>query len=118
MRMMLRVESDIERVTAVLHDLIEDTDYTLDDMRRLGYSEEVVEAVEHLTRREEEPYADYIGRIGNHAIARRVKLADLSDNMTNNRGVDSRTEERARLKRYREARASLLTMEGQSGTRS
>jgi (p)ppGpp synthase/HD superfamily hydrolase len=81
LRVMFRMESEHERMAAVLHDVIEDTPHTLDDLRALGYPDAVVTAVDCLTRRPGEPYAAFIARAASDPIARRVKLADLEDNM-------------------------------------
>lgn len=113
LRVMLRMGTDTERIVAVLHDLVEDTDNTLDDLCRLGYPVEVVEAIDRLTRRERESYEEYIGRVGGNPLARRVKLADLADNLEHNRDVDSPEEERARVERYERARMRLLETGGE-----
>lgn len=67
-------------VVALLHDVIEDTDYTTDDLRRLGFSERVVDAVALMTHAEGVPYMDYVAKIKENPIARAVKLADLRHN--------------------------------------
>lgn len=67
-------------VVALLHDVIEDTDYTTDDLRRLGFSERVVDAVALMTHEEGVPYMDYVAKIKENPIARAVKLADLRHN--------------------------------------
>ena len=110
LRVMLQVEADIERIVAVLHDLVEDTPYTLDDVRRLGYPNEAIEALDRLTRREGEAYEEYIGRIASHPIARRVKLADLRDNLANSRRLEANAENRERIERYERARDRLMTL--------
>lgn len=107
LRVMLQLESDTDRIVAVLHDAIEDTDATLGDLQRLGYSGAIVGAVDCLTRRDGETYDAYIGRVEGHAIARRVKLADLADNLANNQCLEPTAETRARIARYEKARARL-----------
>ena len=67
-------------VVALLHDVIEDTDYTTDDLRHLGFSERVVDAVALMTHAEGVPYMDYVAKIKENPIARAVKLADLRHN--------------------------------------
>lgn len=79
LRVMLKVEGEA-RIMAVLHDVIEDTSVTADDLRRAGFSEKIVAAVLCVTHRKDEPYADYVVRCKNNKVARRVKLADLEDN--------------------------------------
>jgi len=56
LRMMLRMSSETEMMAAILHDVVEDTDWTLDGLRQAGFSDEVVQAVECLTHREHETY--------------------------------------------------------------
>ena len=81
LRMMLRMSSETEMMAAILHDVVEDTDWTLDKLRQAGFSEEVVQAVGCLTHRDHETYDEFIARVCTNAIASKVKLADLEDNM-------------------------------------
>ena len=67
-------------VVALPHDVVEDTDYTLDDLRRLGFPETVLAALALLTHDDAEPYLDYVRRVRNNPVARAVKLADLRHN--------------------------------------
>ena len=80
LRVMSAVEGDDARIVAILHDVIEDTSVTADDLRREGFGEEILEALDRLTHRQDEPYAEYVIRCKDHDVARRVKLADLEDN--------------------------------------
>src|SRR6266478_4647694 len=70
------------RIVAVLHDVIEDTDVTLHQLRGKGYSEAVVAAIDALSRRKGEPYKAYIKRVSKNKLATRVKMADLLDNLS------------------------------------
>ena len=119
LRLMLRMGSDVERMAAVLHDVVEDTPYTLDALRRLGFPPEVVEAVEALTRREDEgeSYEEFVLRAGRNPIARRVKLADLEDNMDLTRIADPQEKDHQRLERYRRALAVLQPPPGSEDLR-
>lgn len=81
LRVMKPMTTDAARIVAVLHDVIEDSDYILDDLVAVGFSEEIVQAVEALTRQKGEPYKNYLRRIKTNPIAIAVKLADLQDNM-------------------------------------
>lgn len=65
---------------AMLHDIIEDTETTLEDLK-YQFSQEILDAVDHITRRKGESYADYIGRVSVNDLSRAVKIADLQDNM-------------------------------------
>jgi hypothetical protein len=81
----VQVDSDDARIVAVLHDVLEDTACSVVDLRRAGYPEEVIEALDRLTCRDGEAYEPYIERIVEDRLARQVKLADLKDNLANNR---------------------------------
>ncbi len=80
-RVMLRMNSDLDRTVAILHDVIEDTPVTLESLRQQGYPQGVIEALECLTRRDGESYDRYLDRVETNPIAQRVKMADLEDNM-------------------------------------
>ncbi len=103
LRVMLRVRSEQAQIAAVLHDVVEDTDYTLDDLRQAGYAEAIVTAVDCLTRRESESYEAFIERIAPNPLAREVKLADLEDNMDIRRLHEVQEKDTARLNRYLQA---------------
>lgn len=85
LRVMLQVDSDSARIVAILHDVVEDTACTGDDLRRAGYPDRVIAAVDRLMRHDGEAYETYIERLTDDALARQVKLADLADNLANNR---------------------------------
>ena len=108
-RLMIQMDSEEAMIAAVLHDVVEDSVWTLDDLRREGFSDEVLNAVDCLTHREGEgeDYWDYIKRAGSDPIAIKVKLADLLDNLNPNR-LDKVTEEdEKRFERYRKAQKML-----------
>jgi len=107
LRVMMRLETEAERMAAILHDVVEDTPYTLERLRELGYPQEVLQALECLTKREGEGYEAFIERVRPHPLARRVKLADLEDNMDVRRLVTVGAKEAERLARYRAAWARL-----------
>ncbi|QAT82840.1 GTP pyrophosphokinase [Corallococcus coralloides] len=100
LRVMLRLSSDAERTVAILHDVVEDTPYTLERLRGLGYPEDVLSALDCLTKREGEGYEAFIERLRPHPLARRVKLADLEDNMDVRRLKDVTHKDTERLSRY------------------
>jgi (p)ppGpp synthase/HD superfamily hydrolase len=107
LRVMMRLETEAERMAAILHDVVEDTPYTLERLRELGYPEEVLGALDCLTKREGESYEAFIERVRPHPLARRVKLADLEDNMDVRRLLAVGPRETERLARYRTAWARL-----------
>lgn len=100
LRVMLRLRDEAGRIAAVLHDVLEDTAITVGDLRQAGYGEEVLQALEALTRREGEEYADFIERAASNPLARRVKLADLADNLDASRLPEITERSRERLARY------------------
>jgi (p)ppGpp synthase/HD superfamily hydrolase len=104
---MLRCGSDAERTTAILHDLVEKTPWTLDELRAEGFAGEVVKAVDALTRRDGEDYEEYVRRAATVPIGRQVKVADLLDHLERMRTLPPRDDRAARLERYRRALAIL-----------
>lgn len=93
---------------ALLHDVVEDTDITLAQLREMGFPDIVVEAVGVLTREHGVPYQEYIKRVKSNPLARIVKLADLEHNsdMSRLQEIDERSKSLA--KRYEKARACLM----------
>ncbi len=103
-RVMMRMTSPEARIVAILHDTIEDSDHTLDDLRELGYDEPIIAAVDAISRREDESYEEFIQRLKPNPLARRVKLGDLLDNMDLRRANPVVAEKDAeRLARYQRA---------------
>ena len=92
---------------ALLHDVVEDTDYTLEDLKALGFAPEVVEAVALLTHDPAVPYEEYLIPIKANPIACRVKLADLSHNSDPSRVREVTPAMERRWERYRKAKAFL-----------
>lgn len=82
LRVMLGVEDGDAQMVGVLHDVIEDTHVTLDDIRSEGFSESVLHALGLVTHRKDSSYADYVIACKGNPIARQVKLSDLRDNMS------------------------------------
>ncbi|WP_375771218.1 GTP pyrophosphokinase [Archangium gephyra] len=107
LRVMMRLETETERMVAILHDVVEDSPWTLERLRALGYPEEVLGALDCLTKREGETYEAFIERVLPHPLARRVKRADLEDNMDVRRLPAVTAKDAERLARYRAAWARL-----------
>jgi hypothetical protein len=80
LRVMGRVQGEPAQIVAVLHDVLEDTVTTAEDLRAAGFSEEILAALLCVTHAKDLSYADYVVRIAGNPIARQVKLADLEDN--------------------------------------
>lgn len=107
LRVMLKMGTEAEMIAAVLHDLIEDTPWTLQRLRRNGFSTDVLDAIDHLTRRTGETYGQFIVRVKGNPLAVKIKLADLEDNMDTSRLKKITARDRARLEKYRRARKQL-----------
>jgi hypothetical protein len=107
LRVMLRCETNEERMAAVMHDMVEDCGWTLDQLRAEGFPEAVVEGVDAVTRRDGETYDDFVLRAKLHPIGRRVKLADLADNSDLSRLPEVTPRDQARLEKYRRAMDAL-----------
>ena len=111
LRVMLRLESDPDRIVGVLHDVVEDNkEYPISRLESLGYSKEILEALDCVTRRPEENYDDFVGRIKLNRMATRVKLADLEDNMDIRRLANMSTVDHGRLEKYRKAWGELKSL--------
>jgi len=104
---MLRVGTTEERIAAVLHDVVEDTDVTIERLEAEGFSELVLRAVEALTKREGENYEAFIERAAANPVARVVKRADLAENSDLSRIPIPTEKDRQRVEKYRRAIAQL-----------
>lgn len=80
-RVMMQCGDEKEMMAAILHDVVEDCDYTLDDLQEMNYPAEVIRAVECLSQKKGEDYFHFIDRCASNETARRVKLLDLKDNL-------------------------------------
>jgi hypothetical protein len=107
LRVMLSFADPAEQIAGVLHDAVEDTDLELRDLAEAGYSAQIVAAIDSLTHRAEESYEDYIERVGANHIARRVKVADLRENLANNLRLSGSPGNADRIVRYVRALAQL-----------
>ena len=101
------VEGELAKTVALLHDVVEDSDWTLEDLRKKGLPEEVVQAVGILTKKRNEKYEEYILRVKQNPLARQVKLADLQHNSDLSRLTTVTEIDRKRAEKYRQAIAFL-----------
>jgi|SRR5580765_1996249 len=108
-RLMLVVKTPHERMAAVLHDVVEDTEVTLEDLRAEGFPDEVVIAIDALTKRTGETRLDAAARAAKNKVAIRVKLADVSDNMDMSRIPDPTEKDFVRLREYEQVKQLLLS---------
>jgi (p)ppGpp synthase/HD superfamily hydrolase len=103
------VHADDAIATAWLHDTVEDTWVSLAYLSETGFADEVVDAVDSLTRRDGETYADFVARASMNGIGRIVKAADIIDNCDLSRMPDPTERDIARVeKRYKRAFAELI----------
>ena len=103
-----QMESEEETCVALLHDVVEDTDVTLEDLRLAGMPAVVLEAVDLLTHRRNEPYMDYVRKLSVNRMAKTVKLRDLEHNLDLGRIDHVTKEDLRRTEKYRKAQAFLL----------
>jgi GTP diphosphokinase / guanosine-3',5'-bis(diphosphate) 3'-diphosphatase len=106
-QVMLRVSGTEARIVAVLHDVVEDSAYTIEDLRKEGFSPPVLEAVAALTKEAGESRLEAASRAAKNEIARTVKLADNAENMNLDRIAHPTEKDYARLKEYEEVKAFL-----------
>ncbi|WP_339479661.1 HD domain-containing protein [Pseudomonas fluorescens] len=103
LKVMLRMTSLEERIVAVLHDVVEDCEISLDDLRKEGFSEEVMTAIQSVTKVPGESYEDFVERAAQNPIGRVVKLADLEENSDLSRIASPSWEDLERIEKYRRA---------------
>lgn len=97
------VTSEKEKAVALLHDVIEDTNITLEDLKKAGLPIEVIEAVSILTKKSKSSYFDYIERVKTNPLAKVVKLADLTHNSDLSRITYPTEKDFKRTKKYKRA---------------
>jgi (p)ppGpp synthase/HD superfamily hydrolase len=108
LRVMLGVKTDGERIVAVLHDVVEDCEeWPLERLREEELSKELAAALESVTRNDGETYTEFIERSKSNAIGRRVKAADLRDNMDLSRIENPTEQDHKRTEKYRSALVRL-----------
>lgn len=107
-RVMLRMDTVEEMIVGVLHDVVEDSSWTTEDLLAEGFSEVSVEAVRMLTKLDGESREAAARRARQHPIARAVKLADNAENMDLSRIPNPTSKDLARLDEYKKVREILL----------
>jgi hypothetical protein len=110
---MMACGSTNARIVAVLHDTLEDTELTEADLRRDGFSDEVITALLAVTHRDGESYPDYVIRAARLELAREVKLADLADNCRLDRSIMNPATIDRDMKRLRRYLLSYKFLTGQ-----
>lgn len=100
---MSRVSSTDAKIVAVLHDVIEDTPITVEDLKKEGFPIHIREAILAVTRTEDESYETFIERIAQNELAVEVKLADLEENMKLDRILKVTQKDKDRIVKYKQA---------------
>jgi (p)ppGpp synthase/HD superfamily hydrolase len=103
LRVMFSLGTTEERIAGVLHDVVEDSDWTFEALAREGFSSSIVEALKAVTKKEREDYCDFVRRTSQNAIGAKVKLADLTDNSDMSRIKGPTETDFKRLEKYRRA---------------
>ena len=112
LRLMLKFEDKNLQIVALLHDVVEDSNYTLQNLEELGFSKEIVEAIDCLTKRPHESYEDFIDRIAKNAFARLVKIEDIRDNLNLKRLDSLNRIDLERIEKYHRVIKRLSTSPG------
>ena len=104
-----QMDDEISTVCALLHDVVEDTDVTFENLLEMGFPKQVIEVLKLLTHESSVPYMDYVKNISFNPIATKVKIADLTHNSDMTRMKQTDIDEWAlkRAEKYRQAIALL-----------
>ncbi|ENU26517.1 MULTISPECIES: HD domain-containing protein [Acinetobacter] len=108
LRVMLNVPTIEHKIVAVLHDILEDTETTIEDLYQFGFQEHIIDAIVALTKKQGETRLEAAQRARQNPIARVVKLADINDNMDLSRIQSPTVKDFERLKEYQQVRDLLL----------
>ena len=110
LRVMLAQISNEARIVAVLHDVVEDCDVTIEQLSDEGFTPHVLDGIVSVTKRPGESYPDFVARAGANPLGRLVKLADLTDNSDLSRLAAPTDHDLARMKKYAGAIAQLRAL--------
>ena len=114
MRVGLRGRTENEKIVGILHDVVEDSDWTFDKLAKEGFSETILSALECLTKKsEDEHYEEFIERVKKNPLAVSVKLNDLEDNMDIRRMEVVQEKDVKRLNKYLKAYKELAELKNQ-----
>jgi hypothetical protein len=104
------MSNEDERIVAVLHDVVEDTPWTLQALAQEGFSGIVLQAIDNVTKREEETYEAFVARAGSHPLSRTIKIADIEDNCDLGRISSPTPKDFARIEKYKLALGQLRSL--------
>lgn len=102
-----QMNDECSTCVALLHDVVEDSHYTIQDLIDSGFSKEIIDAIKILTRSKNTPYFEYIKNIKNNSIATRVKIEDLKHNLDVSRLNQITRDDFERIEKYQKALSIL-----------
>lgn len=102
---------EITTTVALLHDVVEDTKTSFDDLKKAGFPDEVIEVIKIMTHNPKDDYFSYIEKIGKNKIARTVKLKDLEHNMDISRINEVTITDLERVRKYKRCYEYLTNIE-------
>ena len=108
LRVMLRVAPGAQQIVAVLHDVVEDSDVTFEDLEREGFAAEVISGLRSVTKVAGESYEDFVARAARDPVGKAVKLADLMENSDLSRIAEPSQKDLERVEKYGRAIAYLM----------
>ena len=108
LRVMLRVAPGAQQIVAVLHDVVEDSEVTFEDLEREGFSAEVISGLRAVTKIEGESYEDFVARAALDPVGKAVKLADLMENSDLSRIAEPSQKDLERVAKYGRAIQYLM----------
>ena len=108
LRVMLRVAPGAQQIVAVLHDVVEDSDVTFEDLEREGFAAEVISGLRSVTKVAGESYEDFVARAALDPVGKAVKLADLMENSDLSRIAEPSQKDLERVEKYGRAIAYLM----------
>lgn len=106
-----QMQDEVTTTVALLHDLVEDTDYSIQDLIDMGFPQAVTDALSLLTHDKSVGYFDYVSSIKSNPVARAVKIADLKHNSDLSRLDSISEEDLIRAEKYRRSLNDLLESE-------
>lgn len=109
LRLMFRFHTEDEMIVAVMHDVIEDSDFTLYELKDFGFSDDIVAAIECLTKRSNESYEDFVSRVIQNDLARKIKIEDIKDNLDLTRLDKLTDKDLVRVEKYHQALKVLVS---------
>ncbi len=108
LRIMIKMQTDEEMIVAMLHDVVEDSKISLKDISKYEFDKKIISALKVLTYSTVQNYEDYIKKISKNKLARKIKIADLKDNLNLNRLPYLNKKDLERINKYHKALKYLL----------